>query len=184
LKLYCSTGVWPFGAQVLTRVGRSLSPDSSTKTIVRPSARHFFWRRPTLLLPGEDRHLVALDGAARGALVGESQLAQDPPDMHGAVHPPKLDFEQRAHARQRPQLGRKAAGHRPGDDPLRQPGALGLGQAAWLAQRLAPPCLRIVLAGAFPVRHCLPTHVELARHLGLGHTPRQHPHALAPPLLQ
>ena len=42
LKLYCSTGVSPFGAQVFTRVGRSLRPDSSTKTMVRPSRLAFF----------------------------------------------------------------------------------------------------------------------------------------------
>jgi len=104
--------------------------------------------------------------------------------MHAAVHAPKLDFEQRAYPRQRPQFGRKAARHRPGDEQLRQPGTLGLGHAPRFAQRLAPPRLRIVLAGARPVRHRLPTHVELARHLGLAHTPHQHPHALAPPLLQ
>ena len=42
LKLYCSTGVCPLGAQVLTRVGRSLNPLSSMKTMVRPSRRDFF----------------------------------------------------------------------------------------------------------------------------------------------
>ncbi len=34
LKLYCNTGVWPLGAHVVTRVGRSESPDSSIKTMV------------------------------------------------------------------------------------------------------------------------------------------------------
>ena len=34
-------GVWPFGAQVRTRVGRSLRPDSSMKTISRPSRLAF-----------------------------------------------------------------------------------------------------------------------------------------------
>jgi len=42
LKLYYRTGVWPFGAQVLTRVGRSLDPHSPMKTMVRPSRRDFF----------------------------------------------------------------------------------------------------------------------------------------------
>ena len=36
------TGVWPLGAQVRTRVGRSLIPDSSMKTIRRPSRWAFF----------------------------------------------------------------------------------------------------------------------------------------------
>ena len=35
-------GVCPLGAQVRTRVGRSLIPDSSTKTINRLSRRAFF----------------------------------------------------------------------------------------------------------------------------------------------
>ena len=35
-------GVRPFGAQVRTRVGRSLMPDSSMKTIRRPSRLAFF----------------------------------------------------------------------------------------------------------------------------------------------
>lgn len=35
VKLYCTTGVVPFGAQVRTRVGLSLSPDPSTNTITR-----------------------------------------------------------------------------------------------------------------------------------------------------
>jgi len=37
LKWYCGTGVFPFGAQVRQRYGRSLSPLSSMKTMVRPS---------------------------------------------------------------------------------------------------------------------------------------------------
>jgi hypothetical protein len=36
------TGVCRLGAQVRTRVGRSLMPDSSTKTISRPSRWAFF----------------------------------------------------------------------------------------------------------------------------------------------
>jgi len=42
LKLYCRVGVQPLGAQVLTRVGRSLSPDSSMKTMVLPWRLAFF----------------------------------------------------------------------------------------------------------------------------------------------
>jgi hypothetical protein len=42
LKWYCSTGVFPFGAQVRQRCGRSLSPLSSMKTMVRPSVSAFF----------------------------------------------------------------------------------------------------------------------------------------------
>ena len=42
LKWNWMIGVWPFGAQVRTRVGRSLRPDSSMKTISRPSRLAFF----------------------------------------------------------------------------------------------------------------------------------------------
>jgi hypothetical protein len=42
LKWNWMCGVQPLGAQVLTRVGRSDSPDSSMKTISRRSAAHFF----------------------------------------------------------------------------------------------------------------------------------------------
>src|SRR5215469_13284075 len=42
LKWYCSTGVWPRGAQVRQRCGRWLSPLSSMKTMVRPSFLAFF----------------------------------------------------------------------------------------------------------------------------------------------
>jgi hypothetical protein len=42
LKWNWMMGVCPLGAQVRTRVGRSLMPDSSTKTISRPSRWAFF----------------------------------------------------------------------------------------------------------------------------------------------
>lgn len=42
LKLNANTGVWPTGAQIRTRWGRSNSPLSSMKTMVRPSLRAFF----------------------------------------------------------------------------------------------------------------------------------------------
>src|SRR6266496_3949213 len=42
LKWYCRTGVWPRGAHVRQRCGRSLSPLSSMKTMVRPSLLAFF----------------------------------------------------------------------------------------------------------------------------------------------
>jgi hypothetical protein len=42
LKWNWMIGVWPLGAQVRTRVGRSLRPDSSMKTISRPSRLAFF----------------------------------------------------------------------------------------------------------------------------------------------
>jgi hypothetical protein len=47
VKLYCRIGVLPLGAQVRTRCGRSLTPDSSTKTTVRPYLAQFMeWPAP------------------------------------------------------------------------------------------------------------------------------------------
>jgi lipid-binding SYLF domain-containing protein len=43
LKWHCSTGVWPRGAHVRQRCGRSLNPLSSMKTMVRPSFLTFFF---------------------------------------------------------------------------------------------------------------------------------------------
>lgn len=60
VKLYGSTGVCPLGAQVRTRVGRSLNPDSSMRTTVRPSRRAFFEQGPAFGLPLGDGGLVAL----------------------------------------------------------------------------------------------------------------------------
>jgi len=154
------------------------------KTIVRPSARHFFWRRPALLLPLEDGRLVALDGAPRGALAGKPQTAQQPPHLRGAVRAPELDFQQRADPGQRPQLGRESARHGTGHQPLGQARLLCRRQPGWTTQRLAPPGLRIGGGGACPVRHRLPADVEGAGHLSLRHPARQHAHALAPALLQ
>jgi len=45
------TGVCPLGAQVRTTEGRGRKPDSSTKRIVRPSARAFFQHPANALLP-------------------------------------------------------------------------------------------------------------------------------------
>jgi hypothetical protein len=59
-KLSCRTGVLPLGAKVRTRRGRSLTPDSSMKTMVRPSLAPFFYCRPTLLLPMQDRGCACL----------------------------------------------------------------------------------------------------------------------------
>lgn len=42
VEVVLNTGVSSFGAQVRTRVGRSDSPDSSTKTIIRPCFAAFF----------------------------------------------------------------------------------------------------------------------------------------------
>src|SRR6516225_4994680 len=84
LKWYCSTGVWPRGAHVRQRCGRSLSPLSSMKTMVRPSFLAFFltpasasasiaesWLRP-VPAPGP-----SVAGNSNPAAVESARLARD-----------------------------------------------------------------------------------------------------------
>ena len=108
LKWNWMTGVWPLGAQVRTRVGRSLRPDSSMKTISRPWRLAFFERRPGLALPDLHGVLVALDGAALGLLDRETQAAEDAPDVRLAELDAVLPLDEYAHALERPQLGAEA----------------------------------------------------------------------------
>src|ERR1051325_2115368 len=81
LKVYCSTGVWPRGAQVRTRWGRSLKPLSSTNTMVRRCWRAFFYFRPAHPLPAADESLVTLGGPACRPLATPTQPVQETPDM-------------------------------------------------------------------------------------------------------
>jgi len=69
LKWWRTTGVRPRGAQVRRVTGNSEAPDSSQNTITARRLRAL--RRmlgPVLGHPASDRLLVALDGAAGGAL--------------------------------------------------------------------------------------------------------------------
>lgn len=102
------TGVWPLGAQVRTRVGRSLRPDSSMKTINRPSRLAFFERGPGLVLPRLHGILVALDGATLGLLHREPQAAEDAPDLRLPELDPVQALDENAHTLERPQLGAEA----------------------------------------------------------------------------
>ena len=85
LKWYCSTEVWPRGAQVRQRCGRSLSPLSSMKTMVRPSFLAFFLTLAALLLPVPDLLLVSFQGASRRSRATPTQLPQDAPGLRGIV---------------------------------------------------------------------------------------------------
>jgi hypothetical protein len=108
LKWNCTTGVCPLGAQVRTRVGRSLKPDSSTNTISLPSAQLFFKARPLALLPPHDRLLVALQRASLRLLAGEPQSPKNAPHVHFAKANSMQPFNEQPHTFDRPQLCTKA----------------------------------------------------------------------------
>ena len=93
LKLYCSTGVWPFGApQVRTRQGLSDKPDSSMKTITRPCrAAIFFFYRPPFSF--QVRMFSSFRRFARYVLRG---AARSNPDA-GSLSPVIEDFARTLH---------------------------------------------------------------------------------------
>src|ERR1043166_8663832 len=103
LNEYWSTGVWPRGAQVRTRCGRSLKPLWSTNTIVRRSWRAFFYFRPAPTLPPLDGRFVALGGPAHRALTTPVEATQNPPHMSGMKLLPRLSLDQIGHAPSRPE---------------------------------------------------------------------------------
>lgn len=84
LKWNWMTGVCPLGAQVRTRVGRSLMPDSSMKKIRRPLRWAFFERGPGAALELPHRFFVALDGTPLWLLGAQAQIAQNAPDVRRA----------------------------------------------------------------------------------------------------
>jgi hypothetical protein len=112
LKWNWMIGVCPTGAQVRTRVGRSDSPDSSTKTIKRPSRSAFFKRRPSAPFPGADRLFVSFQGALFGLLAGKPQLSQQTPHVHFAVAHTKQTLDNLLYALERPEFGAKAVRRR------------------------------------------------------------------------
>jgi len=104
--------VQPFGAQILTRVGRSDNPDSSMKTISRRSAAHLFFERGQgLALPRQHGLVVALDGSSLGFLRAEAHRAEQPPDMDLAEAHAVQPFDEGPHPFEGPQLGAEAVGN-------------------------------------------------------------------------
>src|SRR3954453_20926456 len=104
VKLYCSTGVCPFGAQVLTRCGRSEMPDSSMKMMIRLSLVAFFERRPALGLPLPNSRLITLHGTFRRPLAGEAQPLEQPPYAGLAISLTSECLDQLANTSQGPQI--------------------------------------------------------------------------------
>lgn len=83
------TGVLPRGAQLRRVTGSMEAPDSSQNTITarrRRALRQIL--RPVLGHPAGDRLLVALDGAAGGALQPPTHAAQQLPHVPGMVAGP------------------------------------------------------------------------------------------------
>src|SRR3982751_1854112 len=94
LKEYWSTGVWPRGAQVRTRWGRSLNPLSSTNTTVRRCWRAFFYFRPAHPLPFPDGAFIALGRPADWPLATPTQGTQNPPYMPRMIFLTRLPLDQ------------------------------------------------------------------------------------------
>ena len=81
----------PRGAHGRLRCGRSLSPVSSTKTIVRLCLWAFFYLGPAHLLPAPNRFLVPFQGAPDGALAPPSQFPEEcAPDVDVRIRTPHL----------------------------------------------------------------------------------------------
>ena len=83
------TGVWPTGAQVRRTTGSSDAPDSSQNTSTarrRRALRQILG--PVLGHPAGDGPLVALDGAAGGALQPPAHAAQQLPGVPRMVADP------------------------------------------------------------------------------------------------
>src|SRR5436190_19878369 len=105
LKEYCRTGVWPRGAQVRTRCGRSLKPLSSTKTMVRRCRSAFFNFRPASALPALDRRLVALGSSTDRSLATPAQRAENAPHVSRMKLLTGLSLDQIGHPPRSPQPG-------------------------------------------------------------------------------
>src|SRR5256885_7112065 len=121
-------GVRPFGLHVRRRVGMSMKPLSSRKTMWAPSLRAFFYCRPRVPHPVRDGLFVALDGAPFGHLAAPPAGLKNAPEVAWVVADPELPADQRGDALQRPELVGKAARHRPREQQLHKLHALLRGQ--------------------------------------------------------
>src|SRR6266496_3572993 len=103
LQWYCRTGVWPRGAHVRQRCGRSLNPLSSMKTMVRPSFLAFFLTSASDPSPLQNLGFVPFPGASRRSLATPTQLPQNAPCLRGIVLHSAFVLDQLRHTRRRPQ---------------------------------------------------------------------------------
>lgn len=170
------------GAQVRTRVGRSLMPNSSTNTINRSSRWAFFKIGPSASSPAAHGIFVALDSTLFRLLRAKTQSAQNSPDMCPAEAHAVHALDDRTHAFDRPQLCAKSLAGRALQErcthaaqlrrvKLGRPARLGYGaqsvDAALIKQHLA--CV-----------HGLASHTYGQRHLRAALAFLQHPSGAQP----
>src|SRR6266545_530992 len=165
------TGVWPRGAQVRRVTGSSEAPDSSQNTMTarrRRALRQVLG--PALGDPAGDGLLVALDGAAGGALQPPAHAAQQLPDVPRMVGDPGQPFDHGGDAGQGPVVGVEAVRAGALAQRLVDGGTLGLRQA-----RVRPggtaACQRVGPAAApqgVPAAGVLAGDTKLVGDLGLG----------------
>src|SRR5829696_6775476 len=165
------TGVLPRGAQLRRVTGSREAPDSSQNTITarrRRALRQIL--RPVLGHPAGDRLLVALDGAAGGALQPPAHAAQQLPGVAGMVAGPGGLLDHGGDAGKGPVVGVEAVGPGTLAQRLLQVMKLGVGQARGrpggtaACQRLQPARL----PAGVPSAGVLPGNTQLAGDLGLG----------------
>lgn len=172
LKLYCSTGGWPRGAQVRARQGRSERPDSSMKRIARP-CRAAIFLVPATSWPSR----FGSPSRRAGAAPGRSVVARSSPAPAAAARPTAPSAVPQCAARS---AGQSAA------RPTTRSGSLRLSRTTKMLgppQRLEPTRPPLML----PARHGRPCDPDPARHLRLRHAGCEQPptsSAASLPILQ
>lgn len=131
------------------------------KTMVRPSLRAFFYRRPFDPLPPPYLRFIALDRPTFRALATEPIVAQQTPDVSGMVLDARQLLDERRDPRKGPQIRLVTAAHRASDQSLHNHRCLDRRQLGFAA--------RLALAGkarlAVLLPHRLPSVGDLAAHI-------------------
>src|SRR6266511_4304019 len=166
------TGVCPRGAHVRRVTGSSEAPDSSQNTMAalrrRAAARIL---GPVLGHPAGNRPLVALDGAAGGALQAVAHaVAQQLPGVAGMVGDPGQLLDHRRDSGKGPVVGVEAVREGAFAQRLVNGGKLLVGQARGGAGRAgaAERVLPALAPTGVPAADDLPGHTQLVGDLGLG----------------
>src|SRR6266568_2490623 len=167
-KWWCSTGVWPLGAQVARTGGSSETPDSSSNTISAFWRRPLFPFRPALLDPALDGCIVAFDCPPSRPLPAPAQLvAQDVPDVAGVVADPGQPLDHLGHARQGPHIGRVAVGFGTFGQRFRHLRQLSVGELRRSSprSRRAQCCSPTLAPALAPLRYALMRNADSTRNL-------------------
>src|SRR2546422_3089197 len=128
-------GVRPLGFQVRRRVGMSMNPLSSRKTMWAPSFRAFFYCRPLVPLPVRDGLLVALDRAAFWHLTNPPARLKNAPQVARVISDAELLPDHGGDALQRPHLVGEAPSEGAGEQQPQELLSLLQGQLAGSARR-------------------------------------------------